>query len=325
MKYYIFAPSGGKTGGIECQAQLVDALRFHGEEAYLSFFPTKDDGGTLEHYQRFGYDISGQQPEDKNTNVIILPEINTILSRKYSKTVNVINWLSIDNYYQKKWVSSYRDFYMRYRTLYRSRLPINSLRQYFHLTQSNYATNYLRKFSIKAHYIGDYLNDEFFKQSKLHQQEKINIISFNPKKGTSFTNQIHNNCPEFKMNPLQNLTRNELIQELGASKVYIDFGHHPGRDRIPREAAVMGCCLITSTRGSAGNQYDIEINDEYKFELNNENIPEICDKISEIFNDYEMHRINQKNNVDRILNDKENYFNYVKSFITIMKNKVNQN
>ena len=87
----------------------------------------------------------------------------------------------------------------------------------------------------------------------------------------------------------------------------------------------MGCCLITSTRGSAGNQYDIEINDEYKFELNNENIPEICDKISEVFNDYEMHRINQKNNVDRILNDKENYFNYVKSFITIMKNKVNQN
>ena len=325
MKYYIFAPTGGKTGGIECQAQLVDALRFHGEEAYLSFFPTQDDGGTVQYYKNYGYNISAQQPENKKTNIIISPEINTILSRQYGNGLNVINWLSIDNYYQKKWESPYRDFYMRYRTLYRSRLPIKSLRQYFHLTQSYYATNYLKNHSIKAHYIGDYLNNEFFNQSKLFQQEKKNIISYNPKKGTSFTIQIQKNCPDFKMNPLQNLTRDELIHELGASKVYLDFGHHPGRDRIPREAAIMGCCIITGIRGSAGNQYDIKINGDYKFEMKKNNINDICNKILEIFNDYESHRLNQNNNVNRILNDKEDYFKNVKSFIMIMNNRVKYN
>jgi hypothetical protein len=41
--------------------------------------------------------------------------------------------------------------------------------------------------------------------------------------------------------------------------VYIDFGNHPGRDRIPREAAAMGCVVITNRRGSAENDVDIPI------------------------------------------------------------------
>jgi hypothetical protein len=325
MKYFVFAPTGGRTGGIECQAQLVDALRYHGEEAFLSFYPTEDDGWTIQHYKSFGYNISAQQPEDKGTSVIIVPEINTILTKKYRNSINVINWLSIDNYYQKKWESPFRDLYKRYRTLYTARLPIKSLSQCFHLTQSYYATKYLEKYSINAHYIGDYLNDEFFKQSKMYQLEKKNIISYNPKKGASFTKLIQQIHPEFKMNPLQNLTRKELINELAVSKIYIDFGHHPGRDRIPREAAIMNCCLITSTRGSAGNQYDIKINDEYKFKISNKNVKEICNKISKIFNNYETHRMDQKDNVNQILNDKENYFNHVKSFITTMEKRINQN
>jgi hypothetical protein len=46
--------------------------------------------------------------------------------------------------------------------------------------------------------------------------------------------------------------------------LYIDFGHHPGRDRMPREAAMHGCCLITGILGSAGNAIDLPIPKEYK-------------------------------------------------------------
>ena len=41
-------------------------------------------------------------------------------------------------------------------------------------------------------------------------------------------------------------------------QVYIDFGHHPGQDRLPREAVQCGCVVITGTRGS-GNQINTYI------------------------------------------------------------------
>ena len=42
-------------------------------------------------------------------------------------------------------------------------------------------------------------------------------------------------------------------------QVYIDFGHHPGQDRLPREAAACGCLVVTGTRGSAGFHADVPL------------------------------------------------------------------
>jgi len=50
------------------------------------------------------------------------------------------------------------------------------------------------------------------------------------------------------------------------AKAYIDFGHHPGKDRLPREAALHGTCVITGLYGSAGNTVDIPILDRYKLD-----------------------------------------------------------
>tara|TARA_Y100000817_G_C16862198_1_gene546291 strand:+ start:7579 stop:8550 length:972 start_codon:yes stop_codon:yes gene_type:complete len=322
MNYFVFAPTGGRAGGVECQVQLVDSLRRHGENAFLSFYPSEDDGGTIKYFKSFGYDISAKQPDDIKSNIIVLPEIITILAKKYNNTINVINWLSVDNYYKKKWKSFPRDLYNRYRTLTYARLPMTILRKYFHLAQSFYAAEYLRKHSIDSLYIGDYLNDEFYEQSNSIKVKKKNIISYNPLKGTSFTEKLQKFQPEFKMYPLQGLTRKELINQLAMSKIYIDFGHHPGRDRIPREAAIMNCCLITSDRGSAGNQNDIKIDKQYKFKINNRNTKNICDKISEIFNDYELHKMNQRENLIKILNDKSSYHDYVKSFVGLMSDRI---
>ena len=41
---------------------------------------------------------------------------------------------------------------------------------------------------------------------------------------------------------------------------------HPGKDRMPREAALLGCCILTSTLGSADFFDDVPIMSEYKFE-----------------------------------------------------------
>ena len=51
---------------------------------------------------------------------------------------------------------------------------------------------------------------------------------------------------------------------LQRSKIYIDFGPHPGMDRIPREAALAGCLVITNSEGAAGFQSDVPILPKYK-------------------------------------------------------------
>jgi hypothetical protein len=64
--------------------------------------------------------------------------------------------------------------------------------------------------------------------------------------------------PKYKWIALENLTTIEMKKLIGKSKIYVDFGNHPGKDRIPREAAI--------NAGSANNSIDLSINDEYKFE-----------------------------------------------------------
>jgi hypothetical protein len=90
-----------------------------------------------------------------------------------------------------------------------------------------------------------------------------------------------------KFVPISNMTRGEVIKTLLRAKVYIDFGHFPGPERIPKEAAILGCCVITGKRGSAAFFEDVPIPDEYKFEDREENIPKIIEKIRDCFENFE--------------------------------------
>ncbi len=80
------------------------------------------------------------------------------------------------------------------------------------------------------------------------------------------------------------MNRAQLKELMLKSKLYIDFGYHPGKDRIPREAAILGCCIITNKRGSAKFSKDMPINEEFKF--NENNFSAISEKIEECFNNY---------------------------------------
>jgi hypothetical protein len=58
---------------------------------------------------------------------------------------------------------------------------------------------------------------------------------------------------------LKDMTREEVVRHLSTCKLYVDFGGHPGRDRMPCEAALLGCVVVTNTAGSAGNEEDMPI------------------------------------------------------------------
>jgi hypothetical protein len=134
--------------------------------------------------------------------------------------------------------------------------------------------------------LSDYLNNRFI-ESNFDPKVKDNIVVYYPTKGLFFTKKIIRLCPSIKFIAIQNMTRNEVISLLKRAKVYIDFGNHPGKDRIPREAAILGCCVIVAKRGSAKFAEDVPISEEYKFEDVNNNISNILYKIRDCLDNYE--------------------------------------
>mgnify|MGYP001626387956 FL=1 len=153
------------------------------------------------------------------------------------------------------------------------------------MTQSYYSLVWFDKLK-PIYYLSDYLNPNFL-SNKAELSKKVNIVVFNPKKGISFTKKIISSATDIEFVPLANMTREQVIETLQKAKVYIDFGNHPGKDRIPREAAILGCCVITGKRGSAAFFEDVPIPDEYKFEDKEENIPKIIEKIKDCFDNFE--------------------------------------
>jgi len=51
---------------------------------------------------------------------------------------------------------------------------------------------------------------------------------------------------------------------LKRAKIYIDFGPHPGMDRLPREAALAGCLVVTNQEGAAQYKEDVPLPARYK-------------------------------------------------------------
>ena len=83
------------------------------------------------------------------------------------------------------------------------------------------------------------------------------------------------------------MNSSEIVDLMQKSKLYIDFGEFPGPERIPREAVLMGCNIITSTKGSAGaNDIDVPIDRTLKIEAIDENINKIVSLIEDIINNY---------------------------------------
>ena len=82
----------------------------------------------------------------------------------------------------------------------------------------------------------------------------------------------------------------QLAAVMRGARLYVDFGPHPGRDRMPREAAVHGCCVLTGRRGSAANSADLPIPDWYKVDERQSGAVELVGTmIREILSDYPTH------------------------------------
>ena len=251
------------TGGPELLHQLVDKLRKLGHNAYISYFPFDETHQCPDAYRK--YDAPQTRFDDTPGTFVIVPEVATRILKHIKHAEAAIWWLSVDNYFLAKHQSILRDFYLRYKSLIRRRVPLRSLRKYRHFVQSVYAKNFLQRFGIASSPLYDYLSKEHLVTVDKSTSRR-DIVVFNPNKGHKQTLKLREANPDIEFVPIQNMTAGQVAELLASAKIYIDFGHHPGKDRPPREAAMAGCCVITGKRGSARYFEDIPIPDAYKLD-----------------------------------------------------------
>ena len=247
MKIYIACLKNLITGGIELLHQLCHELNTYADiDAYI-WFEDEKDAIIPEPYKKYGNIVAINSRPSKDT-VLIFPEVwaSKTNSEKYKDHQKVIYWESVDYYI--RWIP--KSQYLKF--------PDGVI----HIAQSYYACEWLkRETSIDAIMVTDYLNDEYM-NADLGKPRKRQIL-YNPKKGLDITTRLITQMPNEKFIPILDMSVSQVKALMEESMLYIDFGNHPGKDRIPREAAMCGCCVITNR--NADNLIDVPIPSVYKF------------------------------------------------------------
>jgi len=257
-----------RTGGPESLHQLCDALKGN-------MFYEHKESDVLLYPEYTNITIVKEIPDSKDT-VIVIPEGNDIsdFCAKYPLSKIVLWWLSFD------WGKKHLESHKRQKVI--------------HAYQSEYARLMVQEDGIM---LSDYTN-----MVEPPPQKKVYKIAYNPKKD-NITPRVFNGCV-----PLINMSKQEMIDTLSKCEIYIDLGFHPGRDRIPREAALCGCIVITNIVGSAGNPIDVPIKEK-------------VDSIEKLYHFvHNIHESNQSVYREIVRNEKATFFEQVEQ----LKKKVQE-
>ena len=234
---------------------------------------------------------------------MIIPETTTHIIDKYNKTELWIWWLSVDNFFLNLGTGiSYKTYIkpsLKWKLIRLFNLkPYKKLNKVLntlshkqniklHLYQSEYANLFLQKLRVqRINSLSDYIDQFLINKLGDKTHGRLDQVLYNPAKGFEITSQLIKSFPEIKWVPIIKMTSEEISKLMASSKIYIDFGSHPGKDRLPREAALNGCCIIVNKEGAANNNLDINIPEKFKIcdPLKEQNL--IVSLIKEIFKSY---------------------------------------
>lgn len=228
-------PGGTVTGGPEALHQLVDSAVRQGIDAAICYEPHGDTPVAYRHY-RCPVVAENQIPP---RSLVVVPELWAHEARRFSHSTTALWWLSVDN----------------------APAGAHEIACGVHLAQSEYARLHLEERGHIPLMLGDYTTTVFSD----HGSTRRWAVAYNPTKGNDLAAKFAEENPEVEMVPISKMTTGEIVDLLNGVEVYVDFGHHPGKDRLPREAAACGAVVFVRDAGAASNDVDVPIPSEFKF------------------------------------------------------------
>lgn len=326
-KVYILCPGNYSSGGPESLHQLCSQLINLSINAFMYYVPGNPklfnaDNPVHENFKKYHVPYT-LEVEDDEKNIVVIPETFSEYLYRTEKIRRIFWWLSVDIY-----IRTLRDL-MNKHFLNPLAEPMPKVFYFFdaenetinHWGQSEYVRQFLELNGVTTSTnIETPMRHNFLKQAAhTDLSQKKNIVAFNPKKGFEITEKIIATAPDINWQKIQNMTPEEVQVLLTKAKVYIDFGNFPGRERLPREAALSGCVVITGRRGASANDVDINIPAEFKFDTDSLNPQEVIEKINDVFENFEEALASQSAFRDKELDAPKNFVAKVAEYFEIEK------
>jgi len=276
------------TGGTVGLHKLCDYLSTIGADASIYYLPNPDaDYSVL--YPEFGNIRVSTHIEDAPGTVVIIPEIARILEFReaYPNSVIAMYWLSFNN--------------AALLGMLKENLEAES--QAIHLFQSYYEYAMVRPFlSWRTwwYFLTDHIDSDFMAlESESFIDGKQDIVCYNGNKDVVTPNVCESRgIPSIG---IAGMSREQVNETLRTCKVYVDFGYHPGKDRMPREAAMHGCVVVTNKSGSAAYWEDVPIEEKVTLER------DLHDLIPDIFVNYR-HYFDKQAHYREVIRSEEKVF-----------------
>jgi hypothetical protein len=299
VRIVILAPWCG-SGGPEALHQLCHAANFMGAHASILYDDAPHD--RLETFFEDAYPLARRAVRadglDGPDTILVVPEtyrLDSGWSALFPRAKKVVWWLSLDL------GLPHLDHFL-----------VHDAMQPLHIAcQSDYALHGVSPSFPDAFKLTDYvrvIKPDWNDASPIF--DKRDVVMYHLRKDWT--------TPDFcwkegiEAVPIHGVSAEESQKMLATAKVYCDFGSHPGRDRMPREAAMQGCVVITGRKGSAAFDGDVPLG-EFKCDS-----PErAAHLVKEAFENYDEVYASQKPYRDWILDQKSIFENEVKQLFKL--------
>lgn len=290
-KYYVLCIANLRSGGPEALHQLRYYMEQAGLEAFIVYYNTKEGVDPMpEPYRVYGIKRKGiEEVEDTGTNMIISAESSTLELNRFRYIRKYIWWLSV-NWFDYKPLTFDVLIKHKFKQILGKESSISSycnfsLDNCTHVCGSKYAFEYVMKLGLKASYLVEPISKPFLETDNHSGFERNDVVLYNPAKPSEIMNKLLSE-KRFKFKALTGMTTTELVEVYKMSKLYIDFGHFGGPERMPKEAVYFGCCILVGKRNAAENEFDVAIPDQYKITDYN-NLQLVSEKIANLLDNYE--------------------------------------
>lgn len=308
------------TGGTEALHQLAFTINNLGGNAKIAYF----DGGancnivdniltcsnppitSLVAYEKY-HPVIFDKLDITNQTLLIFPEIVIpfVMGNNFSKVA--IWWLSIDNAF-----------------IFNSNLKYDSYKKklfgkegLINFYQSEYAKLFLIENNAQIVIpLFDYINPTFTEQRPTTADSK-KFISIFPKKGKEIADIFLSNAKDINFKLIQDMSADEVALTLKESIIYIDFGHHPGKDRVPRESIASDAIVFVNKQGAASNYSDYPLDDYFKFSLDDIQSGLLLEKIYSALKNPSAYLSRQTYFKQKVALEKSEFEHQVKSFFYI--------
>ncbi len=317
-----------KTGGPEALHQLGHQIARHGGATrmvyYAPFSRIETDGSILRchaeaspmpaHFAQYHPQVLRETQLGPDT-LMVFPEPLSKLAAETDKVYQrALWWLSLDNALPQN--QDLLDADAR-RTLFADANLI-------HFYQSDYARRFLAASGAAQYFpLSDYTDPQFVHRSQVTSEvvpieARRDVVCFFPNKGADRAARFLAGEAALRHRidfvPIRDMTKAEVRETLFGARIYIDFGHHPGKDRVPREAAIAGAVVLLHAVGAATCFADHPLPAVYRFTEDDIASGALHARIDAILDDPAAHFAAQRLYRQAILLERERFDLEVRSF-----------